>query len=112
MNLAKLIEANPKPEDSVELTGYLTQGRRKNSSFLFFDLRDKMTDQNDDKEPKVQLVLKEWETEDFKNVLKNITVGSHVSLSGKIQKASPFNSNGLCFEVLVNKIAKVGEKNV
>ena len=109
MNLAKLIEAKPKPEDTIELTGYLTQGRRKHSSFLFFDLRDKMTAQNDDKEPKVQLVLKEWETEDFKNVLKDITVGDHVTLSGKIQKANIFNSDGLCFEILVNKIAKVGE---
>ena len=110
MNLAELIEAKPQPEDTItELTGYLTQGRRKQSSYLFFDLRDKMTAQNDNKEPKVQLVLKEWETEDFKNVLKDITVGDHVTLSGKIQKANFFNSDGLCFEVLVNKIAKVGE---
>lgn len=102
MTLETLIKnSNNLLETNIELEGYLTQGRRKHSSFLFFDLRDNFTE--DENEPKIQLVLKEWEIDDFKHVQKSVVVGDLVKVTGKLVPVSAKRP----YEVIVKTIKKV-----
>ena len=103
MTLAELINSNPAEGTEVQLTGYLTEGRRKHSSFLFFDLRDNLTEPKNETEPKVQIILKEWETENYKVSQKAVVVGDKVELTGKVQKSS----SAVGFEIIVKTIKKI-----